>query len=198
MRTLTKAERAQVISAARGSIDAQREFAKSFSPETFAAWRGWTWGRYPFEIKIGRPDPVPNSARVVMSLEQIEYVARKRDDDGIARRATYVHEHEAPYAIVVTTDEAAPNAPTIATSRRGAPSYRGPALFVLGELHGMRGTAPNGRAIYKRAPRGMLLVGCPVTHDLHVIRQGAARSSAPLWILRNRSPYRLTDAGIVR
>jgi hypothetical protein len=198
MRTLTKAERAKVMSAARGSIDEQREFAKRFSPETFDAWRGWTWGRYPFEIKIGKPDPVPSSARVVMSLEQIEYVARKRDDDGIARRATYVHEHEAPFAMVVTTDEGAPRAPSVATARKGAPTYRGPALFVLGELHGMRGTAPNGRSIYKRAPRGMLLVGCPVTHDLHVIRQGSARSAEPIWILRNRSPYRLTDAGIVR
>ncbi len=199
MRTLTRSEHAQALAACRGSTAEQRAFAKRFAPEVFDAWKGWTWDRWAFDLKIGKPDPVPNSARFVMSLEVTEYIARKKDPDGKARRIVYEHDHDRPYAQVVTTADGAPGGPKISTLRRGVPTFRGPALFVLGELRSFGGTDPEGRRIYWRAPAGMLLAGCPVTHDLHVIRSGpAARAAAPVWILRNRSPYRLTDAGITR
>lgn len=197
MRFLTASEQAEALAICKRPRDAQRAYLEQFAPETFRAWRGWVWGRQNFEIGIGTPDEIPATVAEVCTLEAIEYIAKKRDPDGIARRATYRHEHDAPYARVVTAPAAMPSAPT--RSSRGAPSFRGPSLFVLGELFGIEGTAPSGDRVYWRAPKGMVLAGCPVTHDMHVIRQGAARSSAPpIWILRGRSPYRLTDRGIVR
>lgn len=197
MRTLSPSELARAHAASKLSLSQRRAFARDFAPEVFKAWQGWVWGRQTFDLSVATIDPTPDTAFSLCSLEQIEYIARKRDSDKIARRAVYRHEHSKPYAQVVTTRaEAGSTASVISTARAGSPRFRGPAIFVLGELHAIEGTTDAGDRIYWRAPRGYLLAGCPVTHDLHIIRP--ARSGPPVWILRGKAPFRLTDRGIER
>lgn len=198
-RTLTRSELARGLAASKGDTDEIRAFAEDFDPDVFEAWQGWVWGRHTFDLKIGKPDEIPAKVSVFSSLSAIEYIARKKDPDGIARRATYRHVHSKPYATIATTSAGAPRGPVIA-SRGRTPKRKTPSLFVLGELYGLEGVDPTtGDLVYWRAPRGVLLAGCPLTHDMHVIRTGAARATcAPIWILRGHSPYRLTDRGIER
>lgn len=198
MRTLTPSEHARAIAASKGSLEQQRSYAREFAGEVFDAHQGWVWGRRSLKLQIGSIDPTPATAHRLCLLEQIEYIARKRDGDGRARRAVYRHDHSKPFASVVTTAaEAGAHAREVST--RGGPRFRGPTLFVLGELYAFEGTADDGSRIYWRAPKGYQLAGCPVTHDMHVIRHGSdARSGPPVWIVRGRAPFRLTDRGIER
>jgi hypothetical protein len=70
-------------------------------------------------------------------------------------------------------------------------------LFVLGELYALEGQASDGDTYYWRAPAGWLLCGCPHTDVMHIVRRGAQRdASAPVWIVRGRSRYTITDRGI--
>jgi hypothetical protein len=199
--TLTPAEHSEALRAAKLPAAGQRDFAKKLDPDVFKAQQGWVWGRQSFDLKIGKIDPCPSMLAICSTLEAIEYIARKRDDDKIARRATYRHESDRPFALVAraSADASPSDAPIRSAKRLGPPTFRGPSLFVLGELVALEGRDHRGDRIYWPAPSGCLLVGCPTTHDMHVIRQGVARSQTPpVFILRNGSPYRLTDRGIVR
>lgn len=195
-RTLTGSERAAALSAMRGGVERQRAFAEEFDPSTFDAWQGWVWGRHSFKLSISVLDFPPPRVRVqLVELHATEYRAAKRDPDGKARRVIYRHEHDRPFASVCTTDAGAPGAPS--RSSRGAPTFRGPALFKLGELYALEGLDSSGEIVRWRAPRGVVLVGCPSADEMHLLRTGEARKScAPVWIFRGRSPYTLTDRGI--
>jgi hypothetical protein len=198
---LTPAEHSAALAAAKLPAAGQRAFAKRIDPDVFSAHQGWVWGRQTFDLQIGTIDPTPSMLSICSTLEAIEYIARKRDDDKIARRATYRHESDRPYALVARAPEhASPSdAPVRSAKRLGPPTFRGPSMFVLGELVALEGRDHRGNLVYWPAPSGCLLVGCPTTHDMHVIRQGVARQQTPpVFILRNGSPYRLTDRGIVR
>lgn len=195
-RLLTSSEKSAALSALRGGVDRQRAFAEDFDPGVFDAWQGWVWGRHSFKLGIASIDFAPERVRVqLVELHAIEYIAKKRDPDGIARRAVYRHEHFKPYPSVCTTDDGAPEAP--ARSSRGAPKFRGPSLFALGELYALEGLDTAGEIVRWRAPKGVALVGCPSADEMHILRTGAARREcAPRWIFRGASPYTLTDRGI--
>lgn len=218
-RFLTPSDLAAGRAVMRQSRAKQREFARRFDPEVLEALDGWTWGRKSFDLSDARPDMPPRSVVRFASLEATEYIAIKRDPSKGSQRAVYRHLHDSPYATIATTtagaramraqlvtprDAAPMSVPyTVGSSMtlgpRTAPAFKGPALFVLGELYGLEGRDEHGYRLYWRAPDGLLLAGCPFTSDMHVIRLGAAsRSVAPIWIVRGRSPYRLTDRGIER
>lgn len=200
---LSPAELAAARTAARGSVSARRAWAEEFDPEVFKAWRGWTWGRHAFDLSTFAPDDPPPMACKLFDLEAIEYRAAKKDPDGKARRVVYRHEFDRPFASLVTSGvgarELLPEVACPVVSTRGV-SFRGPALFELGELHAVEGTAADGSSYYWRAPAGWLLVGCPWRDTMHVLRPaGRARElGPPLWIVRGRSRYTLTDRGIER
>lgn len=201
-RTLSGAELAAVRGAGRLTNAQRRALAEQIDVETFDRWQGWVWGRESFDLLAAIPDAPPARAVRVLDLSAIEYVARKRDDDGKARRAVYRHEHDGPHFPIVATTE--PGARAMLGERAAAPNvstrgvaWRGPALFVLGELYALEGAGPDGTIYTWRAPRGWLLCGCPVTDSMHVVRRGAQRNAhPPIWIVRGRSRYTITDRGI--
>lgn len=202
-RFLTRSEVGSAIAASKLSLEQRRAFAEKFDRSVFRAWDGWNWGRRSFAMSVARPDipPLGVELRRLCTLEATEYIARKRDRDGRARRAVYRHLHDRPYASIVSTIDGAESwdvpGERAMLSSRTAPTFAGPAMFVLGELYALEGTDETGARIYWKAPRDLLLVGCPFTDTMHVVRTGAARKSvAPVWIVRGRSPYRLTDRGI--
>jgi hypothetical protein len=196
-RTLTREEHARALSASRGSLEQQRAFARAFDRKTFDAWQGWVWGRQSFDLKVGAIDVPPAKVRSVSTLTAIEYLARKLDDDKIARRAVYRHKHDDPPARIVSTSEF--NGAGRELSSRGVAHFAGPALFVLGELCALEGHNDRGDLVRWSVPsKGWILAGCPRTDNMIVIRQGPARAFPPVWIVRGKSPYILTDRGIDR
>jgi hypothetical protein len=216
-RFLTSSDLAAGRAAQQLSRAKQAEFAEDFDREVFKAHRGWTWGRKAFRLEIGQADLPPATVYRVCSLEAIEYIAIKKDPVKGAQRAAYRHKHDSPYATIVTTRDGAremhpelvapegaersPHPYEIGApmSSRGVPRMAGPAVFALGDLHGIEGRDERGFRLYWRAPKGLLLVGCPRTDTMHVLRRDDARRDvSPIWIVRGRSPYRITDRGIDR
>lgn len=201
-RVLTSAELAAARAVAKQGTRARRSWAETFDREAFQAWSGWTWGRHSFDLSTAQPDAPPPMACRLFALEAVEYRAAKRDPDGQARRVIYRHEFDRPFASVVTSGVGVrsilPGVRCPVVSTRGV-SFEGPSLFELGELHALEGTAADGTSYYWRAPRGWLLTGCPTRDTMHVLRVGATRDDGPpIWIVRGRSRYTLTDRGIER
>lgn len=200
-RRLSAAELAAARVVAGQSVRARRAWAERFDPDAFKAWSGWTWGRHAFDLSTATPDEPPPMACQLLDLEAIEYRASKKDPDGKSRRVVYRHEFDKPFARVVTSGvgarELLPDVRCPVVSTRGV-TFEGPSLFMLGELHAIEGTAADGSARYWRAPPGWLLCGCPTRDTMHVLRAAHRDAGPPLWIVRGRSRYTLTDRGIER
>jgi len=147
--------------------------------------RAWTWGR-----AIGRPEllelePPPPRVAMLCTIERTMYRAAKGRRSPVE---TYFHDHDRPFQVLASK----PTGEELETLRssRGAHLPSGRAVAFLGRMVEIVGHDARGRPCRVTFARTVLLLGDPRSARMLL-------GAAPLWILGNGSPCRVTPEGLI-